>query len=42
LGLVEAYLPNTLTPAERVILDAWNAARPQPPFPIGLLLEIRH
>lgn len=42
LVLVEAYLPSMLTPAERTIVDLWHSTRPQPPFPIGLLLEIRH
>lgn len=42
LVLVEAYLPSMLTPAERTIVDVWHSTRPQPPFPIGLLLEIRH
>jgi hypothetical protein len=40
--LVEMYLPTMFTPAERAILDAWNVARPRPPFPLGLLLGIRH
>ena len=42
LVLVEAYLPSMLTPAERTIVDRWHSARPQPPFPLGLLLEVRH
>jgi hypothetical protein len=40
--LLDRVLPSLFTPADRAAIDAWNATRPQPPFPINLLLGIRN
>lgn len=35
---IESWLPRSIAPADKALLDAWQANRSSPPFPASLLL----